>query len=396
MPCSGWRDSLLGEQARRSGGGPRPGRSRPGEVPQIGTPAASSPRASFSGVWPPSCTITPTGLLALDHRQHVLEGQRLEVEAVGGVVVGRHRLRVAVDHHRLEAAARAGRRRRARSSSRTRSPGRCGSGPEPRMTTLRRSLGVGLVLLAEGGVEVGGLGRELGGAGVDPLVDPAHPVLGAGAPHRLRRWRPAGRRSARRRGRTAWRGPAAAAAREAASQQASSASSSTISRDLAQEPGIDARWPRPPPRTVHPWRRAAKTAHRRSQLGIAQPARQQHRVRHPALAGGQLPSSSSEEIALISASWKLRADRHHLADRLHAGAQGGPRARELLEGPARDLDHRVVEGGLEGGVGLAGDVVGDLVEGVADRQQGGDLGDREAGRLRGQRRATATPAGSSR
>ena len=60
---------------------------------------------------------------------------------------------------------------------------------------------------------------------------------------------------------------------------------------------------------------------------------------------------------------------------------------ELLEGPARDLDHRVVERRLEGGEGLAGDVVGDLVEGVADGEQGGDLGDREAGRLGGQRRA---------
>ena len=41
--------------------------------------------------------------LALDHRHHVLERQRLEVEAVGGVVVGRHRLGIAVHHHRLEA-----------------------------------------------------------------------------------------------------------------------------------------------------------------------------------------------------------------------------------------------------------------------------------------------------
>ena len=27
----------------------------------IGTPAASSARDSFSGVWPPNCTITPSG-----------------------------------------------------------------------------------------------------------------------------------------------------------------------------------------------------------------------------------------------------------------------------------------------------------------------------------------------
>jgi hypothetical protein len=30
-----------------------------GEVPRIGTSAASSARASLSGVWPPNCTITP-------------------------------------------------------------------------------------------------------------------------------------------------------------------------------------------------------------------------------------------------------------------------------------------------------------------------------------------------
>ena len=34
---------------------------------------------------------------------HVLGGQRLEIEPVGGVVVGRDGLRVAVDHDRLDA-----------------------------------------------------------------------------------------------------------------------------------------------------------------------------------------------------------------------------------------------------------------------------------------------------
>ena len=33
-----------------------------GVVPMMGTPLASSARASFSGVWPPYWTITPTGL----------------------------------------------------------------------------------------------------------------------------------------------------------------------------------------------------------------------------------------------------------------------------------------------------------------------------------------------
>ena len=32
-----------------------------GDVPMIRTPASSSARASFSGVCPPNCTITPSG-----------------------------------------------------------------------------------------------------------------------------------------------------------------------------------------------------------------------------------------------------------------------------------------------------------------------------------------------
>ena len=42
-------------------------------------------------------------LLDVDDLEHVLERQRLEVQAIGRVVVGRHRLRIAVDHDRLVA-----------------------------------------------------------------------------------------------------------------------------------------------------------------------------------------------------------------------------------------------------------------------------------------------------
>ena len=42
-------------------------------------------------------------LLPVEHREHLLRRERLEVEAVGCVVVGRDGLRVAVDHHRLVA-----------------------------------------------------------------------------------------------------------------------------------------------------------------------------------------------------------------------------------------------------------------------------------------------------
>ena len=67
-------------------------------------------------------------LLARDDRRHVLERQRLEVQPIDRVVVGRHRLGVAVDHDGLEPLFAQAQRPRGSSSNRTRSPGRSGSG----------------------------------------------------------------------------------------------------------------------------------------------------------------------------------------------------------------------------------------------------------------------------
>ncbi len=84
-------------------------------------------------------------------------------------------------------------------------------------------------------------------------------------------------------------------------------------------------------------------------------------------------------------------DRHRLADRLHVGGQPPLAARELLEGESRDLRDDVVDRRLERGRRRPGDVVGDLVERVADGEPGGDLRDREAGRLRCERRRPRDP-----
>ena len=90
---------------------------------------------------------------------------------------------------------------------------------------------------------------------------------------------------------------------------------------------------------------------------------------------------------LLQALGEAAADRHHLADRLHRRRQQRLGALELLEREARDLGHDIIDRRLEARRGrAAGDVVGDLVERVADRQPRRDLGDREAGRLRRQRR----------
>ena len=82
------------------------------------------------------------------------------------------------------------------------------------------------------------------------------------------------------------------------------------------------------------------------------------------------------------------AQGHGLADGFHLRAEGGIDAGEFFERPARNLDHHIIEGRLKGRHGLAGDVIGDFVQGVPCGDQGGDFGDGEAGGLGGQGRGT--------
>ena len=84
-------------------------------------------------------------------------------------------------------------------------------------------------------------------------------------------------------------------------------------------------------------------------------------------------------------------DGHHLACGLHLRAQGPAGIGELVEGPLGHLHHDIVQGGLEAGTGLARDVVFNLVQGVAQSDLGGDLGDGVAGGLGGQGRGPADP-----
>jgi hypothetical protein len=56
-------------------------------------------------------------------------------------------------------------------------------------------------------------------------------------------------------------------------------------------------------------------------------------------------------------------DGHGFTDALHLRGEGGVGGGEFLEGEARDLGDDVVDGGLEAGGGLLGDVVLEFVEG---------------------------------
>jgi hypothetical protein len=126
------------------------------------------------------------GLLDAQDLHDVLEGHGLEVEAVGGVVVGADRLGVAVDHDGL--VARLGEREAGVAAAVVElDPLADAVGAAAEDDDLLRVGGPRLVLdLAHRGgfvgrVHVGGLGLELGGAGVDALEDggDAEPFAGA-------------------------------------------------------------------------------------------------------------------------------------------------------------------------------------------------------------------------
>ena len=118
------------------------------------------------------------GPLVGDDVGDVLEGERLEVQAVGDVVVGADGLRVAVDHDRLVAQLAGGERGvHAAVVELDALADAVGAGAEDDDALPLARLG--LVLLLVGRVEVRGLGLELGGARVDRLVDRQDVVLDA-------------------------------------------------------------------------------------------------------------------------------------------------------------------------------------------------------------------------
>ena len=95
---------------------------------------------------------------------------------------------------------------------------------------------------------------------------------------------------------------------------------------------------------------------------------------------------------LLKAFLESATDRHDLAHRFHLRGEMRIGGREFLESKARHLGDDIVDRRLEGrGRGTAGDVVAQLVEGVAHRQLGRHLGNRKPGCLRGERRRARDP-----
>ena len=148
--------------------------------------------------------------------------------------------------------------------------------------------------------------------------------------------------------------------------------------DLGHEPGVDAG----PLADLAPRRGRAGWPRRSARSGRARASRG-GAMRSPSKLGST--SSSRERIAFTNACLKVRPiDIASPTDCIEV-CSTPLGAGELLEGEARPLDHHVVDRRLEGGRRLARDVVVDLLQRVAHRQPGGDLGDREAGGLRRER-----------
>ncbi len=111
----------------------------------------------------------PGRLLRGDYFEHVLQGQRLEVEPVRGVVVGRDRLWVAVDHHGFEPSLGGGKARVHAGIvelDALADPVR----PAAEDDDSRTAGGRDLVPLVVAGVQVRRGRSELGGAGVNHVV----------------------------------------------------------------------------------------------------------------------------------------------------------------------------------------------------------------------------------
>ena len=122
------------------------------------------------------------GLLDPHDFQHVFQGHRLEVETIGGVVVGGDGFRVAVDHDGLVTVFAQGQGRVHATIVEL----------DALTDTVRAATddhdlvavgGVGLALFVVAGVHVGGVGGELGRAGIDPLVDREDVVAGTQFTH---------------------------------------------------------------------------------------------------------------------------------------------------------------------------------------------------------------------
>ena len=246
-----------------------------------------------------------------------------------------------------------------------------------------------LILHLVGGVEVRGVRLELRRAGVHQLVGGAHAQLQPPRPHRLLVGAGQFRQLAvRKAGALGTPHRIRVQSPSARHHLPESALQIQDLRHVVDEPGIDAGVPG---HFVDAHAMLQRLPHEEQPLSVGAAQAGHHRlVRQPGVTRPPEPAGIGLQAAqpLLKCLLEGAPERQHLAHALHLGGQGSVHAGKLLEREARQLHHAVVDGGLEAGGCLPGDVVGNLIQRPADGQLGGELGDREAGRLGGQRRGT--------
>ena len=316
--------------------------------------------------------------------EDVLEGERLEVEPAARVVVGRDGLGVAVDHNGVVARLA---QREARMDTGVveldtlADPVGAGAEDEHRGVLAGRDL----ALLVVAAVVVGRRGVELGRARVDRLEDRPHSECVTDAADDALRHTPQlgelGVTEAMPLGQPKQLGGQLI-------RRGHRFGDLVDQLDLVEEPRVD------PGRVVdlldgQPPAQCLldeDDAPVGGSLGLQEECLRGRRFGALAVPVEGRPLLLDRAQRLLEGLGEVASDGHRLPDRLHRGGEGVVGERELLKGESRHLDDDVVDGRLETRRRLFGDVVGDLVEGEPDGHLRGDLGDREAGRLRRQRR----------
>ena len=244
----------------------------------------------------------------------------------------------------------------------------------------------GLAFFFIGRIQVGSAGSELGGAGIHPLVYRMHAELFAQAAH-------AGFARADQTGQAAVGKALAleeiqpfAIVQRRQAQGAHLAGDLHQFLDLHQEPRVDAG------QVVKMLDRVAEPECLRDEPQPPRPGHAQGLLEH----GMRVRVAAVEDfVKAIGADFQAAqgflqrflegaANGHHLTDRFHLGGQTRIGLGEFLEIEARHLGDHIVDAWLEGGRRApTGDFVFQFVEGVANRQLGGNLGNREARGLGG-------------
>ncbi len=330
------------------------------------------------------------GLLDVDDVHDILERERFEIELVGRVVVGGDRFGVAVDHDGLVACVVqrvAGMHAAVVELDALTDAVRTGAEDHDALArALARSFRLGGVV---GFVVVGRLAREFGSAGVDGLERGHHTEQFTARAHRsLVR---SGEVSDLRIGKSH-----AFEQAECVSVELVEAQSTQVllhHDDVAHtvdEPRVDAGG------LMHALDLPA-AAQRLGHVEDAVLRRATHQVVEGRLVEDLLALAVGVQArapvfqrahGLTERFLERAADRHDLANRLHAGGKRVVGALELLEREARHLHDAIVDGRLEAGGRCLGDIVDDLVERVADGQARSGLRDGETGRFTGKRRGT--------